>query len=62
LKRFFNDALRQPHNGLDIAAPAGSGIVAPASGTVIGVGNFSSTDRIEELPWYTQTIIFPLTE
>lgn len=40
LKRFFNDVARQPHNGLDIAAVAGTAITAPASGTVIGTGNF----------------------
>ncbi len=40
LKRFFNDIPRQPHNGLDIAAVAGMAITAPASGTVIGTGNF----------------------
>lgn len=40
LKRFFNDVPRQPHNGLDIAAVAGTAIAAPASGTVIGTGNF----------------------
>ncbi|MGZ4960879.1 MAG: peptidoglycan DD-metalloendopeptidase family protein [Methylomonas sp.] len=40
LKRFFNDVARNPHNGLDIAAVAGTAIVAPASGTVIGTGNF----------------------
>ncbi|MDD2761137.1 MAG: peptidoglycan DD-metalloendopeptidase family protein [Methylomonas sp.] len=40
LKRFFNDQPRQPHNGLDIAAKTGTDISAPASGTVIGVGNY----------------------
>lgn len=40
LKRFFNNVARQPHNGLDIAAPAGTAILAPAAGTVIGTGNF----------------------
>ena len=40
LKRFFNEVPRQPHNGLDIAASAGTAILAPASGTVIGTGNF----------------------
>lgn len=40
LKRFFNDQPRQPHNGLDIAAVTGTDILAPASGTVIGAGNY----------------------
>lgn len=40
LKRFFNDQPRNPHNGLDIAAATGTDILAPASGTVIGAGNF----------------------
>lgn len=40
LKRFFNDVPRQPHNGLDIAAGVGAAIQAPASGTVIGTGNY----------------------
>ena len=40
LKRFFNEVPRNPHNGLDIAASAGTPILAPASGTIIGTGNF----------------------
>lgn len=40
LKRFFNDAPRQPHNGLDIAAGTGTAINAPAAATVIGAGNY----------------------
>ena len=40
LKRFFNEVPRQAHNGLDIAAPNGAAINAPAAGTVIATGNF----------------------
>jgi murein DD-endopeptidase MepM/ murein hydrolase activator NlpD len=40
LKRFFNDAPRQPHSGLDIAAPAGTPIAAPAAGKVIEIGDY----------------------
>lgn len=40
LKRFFNDQARRPHNGLDIAAPTGTDILAPASGRVIGSGSY----------------------
>ena len=39
-KRFINGLPRSPHLALDIAAPSGTEIFAPESGTVILVGNF----------------------
>lgn len=39
-KRFFNREERAPHSGLDIPAPLGQHVVAPASGIVAGVGDY----------------------
>lgn len=40
LQRFFNGERRNPHSGLDFAAPAGTPIKAPAAGKVILVGDY----------------------
>ncbi len=40
LQRYFNGQARAPHSGLDIAAPEGAPIRAPAPGIVIETGNY----------------------
>lgn len=40
LRRIFNGQPRNPHSGLDVAAPAGSAVHAPAPGRVVAVGNY----------------------
>lgn len=39
-KRFFNGEERSPHSGLDIPAPVGQKVVAPASGVVAQTGDY----------------------
>lgn len=39
-KRFFNGEERAPHSGLDIPAPVGQKVVAPANGTVVATGHY----------------------
>ena len=39
-RRFFNGQAKNPHSGLDLAAPAGTPIKAPADATVISTGNY----------------------
>lgn len=40
LRRFFNGEERNPHSGLDFAAPTGTSIRTPAAGQVILVGDY----------------------
>ncbi|MCY4095915.1 MAG: peptidoglycan DD-metalloendopeptidase family protein [Gammaproteobacteria bacterium] len=39
-RRFFNDQPRNPHSGIDWAAPTGTPIKNPTPGTVVVVGDF----------------------
>lgn len=45
LKRFFNGEPRNPHLGLDIPAPIGQPVLAPAAGLVVQTGDYFFNGR-----------------
>jgi len=45
LRRYFNGEARRPHNGMDIAAPAGTEVLATAAGRVVDAGDYVFSGR-----------------
>jgi murein DD-endopeptidase MepM/ murein hydrolase activator NlpD len=43
MRRIFNGQARNPHGGMDIAAPVGTKVIAPLAGTVIATGDYFFT-------------------